>query len=646
MGIASPSKLGAVRFGVFEVDLDSGDLRKQGIRVKLQEQPFQLLQVLLQRPGQVVTREELRQCIWPADTFVDFDSGLNNAVKRLREALGDSADRPSYIETIPKRGYRFIARVNGAHGAATFPRLETAKGQQPNGSRRGLRTAIGIGASIAILISILALAPADLWRRSAKQDIPQIRSIAVLPLQNLSGDSSQEYFSDGMTEELITELSRISGMKVVSRTSVMRYKNTNKSLPEIARALGVDGIVEGSVLRSGDRVRITAQLIYARTDANVWAETYDRDSQDIFALQEAVASAIAGKVKATMIPSAAAQERTEHGINLKAHEAYLLGVHEDDIGGTLANQKGMQQAATEHLGRAVAHYKQAILEDPGYARAYLALAFEDSTPEQREEEEIYARKALALDDNLSDAHLLIGAIKLVRDRNWADAEREILRAIELNPSSSTAHHGYAYLLDAEGRLDEGMKEWERAQELDPGNDHLAAAFYSRRQFDRLVDLERNELARNTEQNAYTSAVAHKTLMVCFARQNRRRESIEEFRMGLMAYGYDALADDLGRGYARGGYEAALREFLKGVHREKTEFPFPFLVTYAYVELGEVDAALASFSKLEMGSGWEAVAWHKANVIPTLVTLRIEPMWDPLRSDPKFEQSISKVSFPH
>jgi serine/threonine-protein kinase len=259
-----------------------------------------------------------------------------------------------------------------------------------------------------------------------------------------------------------------------------------------------------------------------------------------------------------------------------------------------------------------------------------------------EEQEAAARKALTIDDGLSDAHLRLGAILLVRDRNWQEAEREFRRAIELNPSNATAHHGYAYFLDAAGRLEEGMKEWERAQELDPGNDHITAALYSRRQFDRLIEMERAKLA-NGERSAYESSVAHKTLAIAYARLGKRKESVDAFGQGLADYGYNALAEDLRRGYARGGYEGALRAWLKSVKKQKSEFPFPFIAAYVHTELGDYDAALAWLPKMD--PSWDVVALQQTNVIPNLVTLRIEPMWDPLHSDPRFEELVQQMHFP-
>jgi len=263
-----PPSRKAVRFGVFEVDLHAGELRKGGIRIKLQEQPFRLLQMLLERPGEIVSRDELRSRIWPADTFVDFDQGLNNAIKRLREALSESAETPRFIETIPRRGYRFIG--------------------EPRGDRR-------------------------------------IESLAVLPLENLSGDPEQEYFADGLTEALISRLAKIRLLRVVSRTTAMHYKGVRRPLSEIAQDLQVDAVVEGTVLRSGTRVRISAQLIEARTDTHLWAESYDEDLRDVLELQSDVAWAIAREIQVKLTPEEKAQLERAHPVDREAYEAYLRG---------------------------------------------------------------------------------------------------------------------------------------------------------------------------------------------------------------------------------------------------------------------------------------------------------------------------------
>ncbi len=368
MDISSPSQVGAIRFGVFEVDLRAGELRKQGVKIKLQDQPFQLLQILLEQPGEVVTREELRQRIWPSDTFVDFDGGVNNAVKRLREALGDKAETPRFIETLPRRGYRFIGTVNGSTSSTRAAALPSSA--EPSAEswlkRRTLRAGILIGlGSAVLLLGVAGFASRKWWQYFlGRGNVPQIRSIAVLPLQSLSGDPTQEYFADAMTDELITEVSRISALRVISRTSVMRYKKTDKPLPEIARELGVDGVVEGSVLRSGDRVRITAQLIYAPTDTNVWAQTYDRDLQDLLILQGAVAQAVADEIRVKMTPGEQAQLHSSRPVNLKAHEAYLQGQYHLQLEreGVFKKDGVMLGAAEE--AKAEQYFRQAIQEDP------------------------------------------------------------------------------------------------------------------------------------------------------------------------------------------------------------------------------------------------------------------------------------------
>jgi TolB-like protein/DNA-binding winged helix-turn-helix (wHTH) protein len=626
------------RVGPWTVRPSLNIVTQSGTVSRLEPKIMQVLVYLASHPDSAVTKEEILKAVWP-ETFVS-DDVLVRSVSELRRVFDDNAREPRFIETIPKRGYRLIARVAAIESNVAAKIPEATGLVEPHLPRRVAKFRwIALASLLLVCGSLVGFNVGNVKRHFLSTNGPSIRSLAVLPLQNLSGDPGQEYFSDGMTEELITELSRIKGVRVISRTSVMRYKNSDKSLPDIARQLGVDAIVEGSVLRSGNRVRITAQLIYARTDANLWAETYDRDARDLLGLQEAVASAIAREVKTTMIPSAVTQIKPRRSLNVNAHEAYLLGFHEDDIWGELSNRQGMQAIADAHHRRALEYYNEAIQEDPQFALAYLRLAADGSM----EQNEAAAKKALEIDDSLSEADVILGAIELVRNRNWQQAERDFRRAIELNPSSATAHHGYAYFLDAAGRLEEGMKEWEQAQELDPGYDHLSGALYSRRQFDRLIELENAKLA-NSKVSPYAAIVAHKTLMIAYARLGRRRESIEAFSQALADYGYKALAEDLRQGYARRGYEGALRQWLKGVQKQKPKFPFDFVVAYVHTELGERDAATAELQT--MSPSWDVVGWQVGNCFPNLVTLRIEPMWDPLRSDPKFQDLVASMHFPN
>jgi TolB-like protein len=396
-----PSRVGPVRFGVYELDVRGGELRKQGVRVKLQEQPFQILQILLERPGQVVTREELRQKIWPSDTFVDFDHGINNAVKRLRAALGDSAEEPRYIETLASRGYRFIGS-NNAH------------------TRR-------------------------------------IESLAVLPLENLSHDPEQEYFAEGLTEALITTLAKIGELRVVSRASAMRYKGVRKPLSEIARELGVDAIVEGTVLRAGGRVRITAQLIDAPRETHLWAESYEQDLRDVLALQREVAQAIAGEIRLKLTPVDQARFAKVQPVDPEAYDAYLKGRY-------YWNRRPLRFA------EAVKCFQQAIAKDPLYAVAYAGLS--DcfcslsvwglvSANDGCNKAKGLADKALELDHSLAEAHAALAHATMYQ-YDFLSAEREFERAIELNPRSATAHQLFGWYLCIVDRYEESYTELQRA----------------------------------------------------------------------------------------------------------------------------------------------------------------------------------------
>src|SRR5467141_3939223 len=357
-----------LRFDTFELDLRAGELHKHGVKLRLQGQPVQLLAILLQSAGNLVTREELRSQLWPADTFVDFDHSLHNAVGRIREVLGDSAEIPRYIETLPRRGYRFIAPVEEVQA----PRIPGPNGNKK--TREGVAAAPPTArqsrtrAALAVTLLILAGTGSAFWLvRAASHPTsaaPRLRSIAVLPLENLSGDPSQEFFADGMTDELITDLAKVSALRVISRTSVMRYKGTKKGLPEIARELNVDGIVEGSVMRSGNRVRITAQLLHAPTDKHLWAEAYERDLGDVLRLQNEVAQAIVLQVRAQLTPQQQARFRSAGSVNPDAYEAYLRGRY------YLSNQFTMGQP----LNTAKSYFEESIRKDPDFALAYSGLA--------------------------------------------------------------------------------------------------------------------------------------------------------------------------------------------------------------------------------------------------------------------------------
>ena len=385
-----------VHFGLFEVDLQEQELRKSGIRIKLQEQPFQILAVLLEHPGQTVTREELRQKLWPTDTFVDFDHSLNSSVKKLRLALADDSDNPRFIETLHRRGYRFIAPVDGSPASVHEPALPASVDHTPVPTHENRSHAKALVGLVALLTSLAVLLVAFNVGHSRDRLLgriaPRIQSLAVLPLTNLSGDPRQDYFADGMTEELITTVGKLGALRVISRTSVMRYKNTDKPLPQIAKELDVDAVIEGSATREGGRVRITAQLIQASTDRHLWSETYDRDLRDIFAVQSEVAQSIANEVKVKLTPQEQTRLKSGRPVNPEAYEAYLRGRHfwALDTGG-------------------LEYFEHATQIDPGFAPAYAGMALNYTVQGfSRPPREVYGKameaaiKALQLDPELAE----------------------------------------------------------------------------------------------------------------------------------------------------------------------------------------------------------------------------------------------------
>ncbi len=646
---------GAARFGVYEVDLDACELRKQGVRVRLQDQPYQVLRILLERPGEVVRREDLRQRIWPADTFVDFDHGLNNAVKRLREALGDSADAPRYVETVPRRGYRFIATVEMIRparagsaesnvGDPTSPPvlapslsstgLAPAPQALPHQSiLRTQRLALVAAALILFLASLIILDVARVRERTLQavgpiRESPQrIQSIAVLPLTNLSGDPAQEYFADGMTDELITELSNITALKVISRTSAMRYKKTGKSLPEIARELRVDAVVEGTVMRSGERVRINVQLIQGPTEKYLWGASFERGAEDVLALQQEVARSIAEQIQVTLTPREKALLASARPVNPRAHELYLKGHFH------------LHKWGREEWIRAIDCFQQAIREDPDYASAYVGLAdthknladFADSEKEMSAAEAA-ATKAVALDGTLAEAHRVLGEIKFRFDWDWPGAEKEFERALELNPNSPRAHVAYGEYLRAMNRWDEAVNEYQKAQEADPlsADAYLGLA-------ETFVELRRYDPAIRYYQKAFelepNHALAHFLLKSVYERKGMYKEALAEWQKALDLYGRKDISSALSRGYARSGYKGVRLEWLKALKAEHMRGESSaHLIADAYHDLGDKNRALEWLQK-SVQERDEASAF-----------LNTSPYWDDYRADPRFQAILQQVGF--
>ena len=568
-----------VRFGEFEVDFRAGELRKQGAKVKLQEQPFQILQVLVQRPGEIVTREELRQKIWPSDTFVDFDHGLYNAIKRLREALGDDAEKPRYIETLPRRGYRFI----GKREAATP-------------------------------------APAS-----------RIQSLAVLPLENLSRDPEQEYFVDGLTEALITSLAKISVLRVVSRTSAMQYKGVhNKSLREIARELGVDGIVEGTVLRSGSQVRISTQLINATTDTHLWAENYDRDLRDILALQLDVAGAIAREIKAKLTPREQEQLARAHPVNPEAYEAYLKGRYY------------WNRRTPEGVRKGGEYFQQAIEKDPTYAAAYAGLAdcagiagwWGFVPPEEgcgRAKEA--ARKSLEIEET-AEAHASLGWAIIHYDFDTLSAEKEFQRAIELNPRYPSAHQWYAHLLGYIQRWGQSLQEATQALQLDPLspiiNVSYTGCFAFTHQWDRAIEHCRKALELDAN-----SVPLRWMLANSYEGNEMHEEAIRERKWAVEhSDGAPTFVAELAGSYASAGKRDEATRILEQLKEiSKRRYVPAYWLALVYAALTDTDEAFH----------WLNKAYRERSA--RLAFVRIDPRLDYLRPDPRFQDLMRRMNFP-
>jgi TolB-like protein/DNA-binding winged helix-turn-helix (wHTH) protein len=624
-----------LRFDGFELDIRAAELRKSGVKLRLQGQPIQVLATLLNSAGELVTREELRAQVWPAETFVDFDHSLHNSIARLREALGDSAGTPRYIETLPRRGYRFIGTVEKVGTEESHPPVATAPspwGAPPVPVRSRLRSRLR-AILVAALLLVVALGAVLVWRptllvRGAGP--PPVRSIAVLPLANFSGDPAQEYFADGMTDELITDLAKIGAVRVISRTSVMRYKGTCKGLPEIARELNVDGIIEGSVTRSGQRVRITAQLLYGPTDKHLWAETYDRDLGDVLSMQSEVAQAIAQQVRAQVTPQQQARFNAAPPVNPEAYDAYSKGRYH------LWNQFGMAQS----LNTAKGYFEEAVQKDSGFALAHSGLAdaylylaiFRHASPESSyRPAEDAVRQTLTLDDSIGEAHDTLAMLSWRYNWDWDATERELDRAIALAPSYSCAHEDRAEYLAFRGRRSEAEAEVAKSLQLDTSvNSALteSAVDYQLRDFDQLLEVSRKGVASNPNE-----WFEHFYLGVGYEGTGRRLESISEYQKAVELSGGDqdatvALAD----AYAGIGRKAETQKVLRDLEQQSAKiYVSPYLIATLYATLGDKDTAFKFLEKAYQEKSLD-ISWYLKD------DLRI----DTLRSDPRYQSLLRRV----
>src|SRR6266487_2667654 len=630
---------GRLSFGLFEVDLRAGELRKRGLRVRLQQQPFQVLATLLEHSGQVVGREELQKKLWPADTFVDFDHGLNKAINKIREALGDSAENPRFVETVARRGYRFIADVRAADAAhvrspeLATPAADARDRQDPAGTLAMLTRLLPPRAwKIPAFVLLAVLASFAAWKlRSGNRPSLIIRSLAVLPLENLSNDASQDYFADGMTDELISDLGQISALRVISRTSVMAYKHTRKSLPQIARELNVDAVVEGTVLRSGDQVRITAQLIEGSADRHVWSQSYQGELRDTLALQNNVARAIADQIRINVSPQEQAALRNVTVVNPVAYESYLKGRY------------FWNKRTADGLKVALAYFNEAVDEDSKYAQAYSGLAdtyallgdwqYAVMTPKEAlPKAKAAAIKALELDRALGEAHNSLAFCLDGFDWDFDSGGNEFRRAIELNPGYATAHHWYAWHLSLLGRYDEAIAEMRKAENLDPLsliiNADLAELLVLAHSYDESI-----RQSRKTIEMDPNFGLAHNHLGQAYLQNQMYDEAAAELQKAVHLSGNSPTCiANLARAYVASGNRSEATKLLNGLKkRSNPGYSHASEIAVIYAALGDTDQAM---NWLEKG--------YEERFNPGVL---LRPGFDPLRSDSRFQNLVHRIGLP-
>jgi TolB-like protein/DNA-binding winged helix-turn-helix (wHTH) protein len=615
------SRSRSLRFGDFEVDIAAGELRHLGSKVRLQEQPFQVLAALIERPHEVVTREELQKRLWSDDVVVDFDRGLNKAVNRLREALRDDADDPRFIETIPHRGYRFLVPVEAPSEEPSAEELNIALPTEKHlASRRFFLTA-GAAAGLAGIPAV--------WFLRKKFASDKIQSIAVLPLVNLSGDPEQEYFSDGMTDELISGLARINSLRVISRTSVMRFKaEKSRSLPSIAHELNVDAIVEGTVARVGQRVRITIQLIRARDERHLLSEAYERELTDVLLIRSEVASAVANQIRLKLSEQQKAVSASGRSVDPRAYDAYLKG--------NFFLQQGIRGVL-----KSIDSFRQALAIDASQADAYVglgeALSFAGifgfrPSAETYLEARTMALKALAIDGSSAGAYNVLGDVSKGYDWDLSTAETEYKRALQLNPSHLLTRLWYAECLTRMDLFDRALEESARAIALDPvspiSHNNRSMLFYRARRFDESIQSSRQALELEP---SFVNALWWQGLS--FAGKQRYPDAIRCLKEALEMHGGTLFRSSLGYVYGcAGDRKGALGMLDEITNLSKTSFVSPIDFAVIYAGLGSSDLA---FRSLDEAYRTRATRIHELH----------SPYFDALRGDTRYSDLEHRVGLP-
>ena len=578
------------RFGSFEVDLRAGELRKKGVRIRLQEKPFQMLSALLEHPGELITREALRERLWSSDTFVDFDGSLNTAVGKLREALGDSAENPRFVETVPRRGYRFIAPVEKQSSSMSAP--------------------MASGASVS---------SAGL----------EEKAIAVLPFENFSSEDEQEYFCDGITEELINALTQVDGLRVVARTSAFAFKGQHRDIRKIGEELNVRTVVEGSVRKAGDQLRITAQLINTPSGYHVWSQRYDRELKDVFAMQEEIAQSIVRALSIRLIGPAERPLVSKHTDNLEAYDLYLKGLHR------------WHKQTTEDMNRAVQNFEQAITKDPNFAPAYVGISdcyrlqgWWGALParEAMQKAKVAATKAVEIDDTFGAAHRVLAGVLGHTWEDWPGAEQGFRRAIELNPADAITHASYGIvLLFPLGRAEESIDQLRQARDLDPLSAFhttcLGWALHMGRRFDEAIDQASEALELDSD-----FYLAHLVMGWAYEQKSQFDEAIDSFESAKASAGpIPVVLGSLAHGYALRGSTDEAADLLDQLKETSVERYIPPIdIAVGYAGLGKKEDALEWLEKAYLDR------------TPRLTSVRLDPRFDELRAEARFGTLMNKM----
>jgi TolB-like protein/DNA-binding winged helix-turn-helix (wHTH) protein len=627
-----------VLFGVFEADFRSEELRKNGVKIRIQDLPFRTLKLLLGRPNEVITREEFRQALWPGDVFVDFDLGIRSAIKRLRDALGDSAENPIFVETVDRRGYRWIAptHVEPPPEATVTAELEAldlaaatpAVALTDNWDWIRNWKVAGLVVAAAFALGALGVLSLVLLRRHAGAD-----SIAVLPFTNGSGDANTDYLSDGITESLIGNLAHVPQLKVKSRSSVFRYKGKDVDAQKAGNDLGVSALVSGRVTSRGDNIEVSAELINVRDNTEIWEHHYSGRSADIVSLQTQIAGDIAGKLRSKLSSSEKQQVTRQGTQNPEAYDLYLKGRYAWNI------------RTYGQLENAISYFNQAIAKDPGYALAYSGIAdaynvlpnYGGNQNEDFPKSNGAARKALELDPTLAHPHAVLGSNEMQYEWDFASGEAQFKKSFELDPNDATARQWYADdIAMIGGRGQEALAEVDRARELEPRSSVISRVAGSVRVWERRFD-EAIAICRKLANDDPTFAIAHDCLAQAYWGKHMYPQVIEE------TIAYRELAGNrmdsefaaaMEQGFRTGGWRGAVVKATEGrVAERKNGYYSAFIIATYYADLGDKEQAFH----------WLNVAYQEHDWL--LISLKTNFRLDPIRSDPRFAELVRKVGLP-